>query len=91
MADIGLRGSFARTEAFILLLQASSWIMQRCYPYIAAFFAPPETLTELQNDANFPAKGYDIHHIVEKALRLTPMAFPKVFGTRQKTGCASRR
>ena len=55
------------TEAFILLLQASSWIMQRCYPYIAAFFAPPETLTELQNDANFPAKGYDIHHIVEKA------------------------
>lgn len=55
------------TEAFILLLQASSWIMQQCYPYIASFFAPAETLTELQNDANFPAKGYDIHHIVEKA------------------------
>lgn len=55
------------TEAFILLLQASSWIMQQCYPYIAAFFAPAETLTELQNDANVPAKGYDIHHIVEQA------------------------
>ena len=54
------------TEAFISLLQASSWIMQQCYPYIAAFFTPPETLTKLQNDANFPAKGYDIHHIVEK-------------------------
>ena len=55
------------TEAFILLLQASSWIMEKCYPYIAAFFTPPKTLDELQSDANVPAKGYEIHHIVEKA------------------------
>ena len=41
--------------------------MEKCYPYIVAFFMPPKTLDELQSDANVPAKGYEIHHIVEKA------------------------
>jgi hypothetical protein len=55
------------TAVFISLLQASSWIMEQCYPYIAAYFTPPKTLEQLQWDANFPQKGYENHHLVEKA------------------------
>ncbi len=53
--------------AFLALLQTSSWIAEQCLPYIEAYFTPPETLEKLQRDANFPAKGYAIHHVGEKA------------------------
>jgi hypothetical protein len=53
--------------AFLAILQASSWIAEQCLPYIEAYFTPPKTLEELQHDANFPEKGYDIHHTGEKA------------------------
>jgi hypothetical protein len=53
--------------AFLAILQASSWIAEQCLPYIEAYFTQPKTLEELQHDANFPEKGYDIHHTGEKA------------------------
>lgn len=65
--ETALAISDPEARVFLSLLQASSWILEQCYPYIAAFFTPPKTLRELQDDANFPAKGYDIHHIVERA------------------------
>lgn len=54
------------TEAFLLALQASSWILQQCYPYIVAYFTPPKTLEELQNGAKSRARGYEVHHNAEK-------------------------
>jgi hypothetical protein len=60
-------GAAPELETFLLLLQASAWIAEQCYPYIAAYFTPPETLQELQQDAQTPMKGYDIHHFVESS------------------------
>ncbi|WP_297299252.1 hypothetical protein [uncultured Methylovirgula sp.] len=55
------------TEAFLLALQASSWILQQCYPYIVAYFTPPKTLEELQDGAKSRARGYEVHLNAEKA------------------------
>jgi hypothetical protein len=35
-------------------------------PYISAYFDEPKTIEELQNAVALPARGYDIHHVVEK-------------------------
>jgi len=77
------------TEAFLLALQASSWILQQCYPYIAAYFTPPKTLEELQNDAKTRAKGYEVHHNSEKGQAMQ-RGFQKVYGIHPKTGCVCR-
>ncbi len=35
-------------------------------PYVSAYLDEPQTLEELQKRVSTPAKGYDIHHIVEQ-------------------------
>jgi hypothetical protein len=50
---------------FVNVLDAAYW-GYKAYPYIKAYLDPPMTLTELQAAASKPARGYDIHHIVEK-------------------------
>ena len=46
-------------------VEAGSWIYDH-KEEINSFFDPPESLEELQEAANHPEKGYDIHHIVER-------------------------
>lgn len=48
------------------VLDAASWIHE-AYPYISAYLDAPKTLEELQDAVSDTQKGYDIHHIVEKA------------------------
>ncbi|HLN23799.1 MAG TPA: hypothetical protein VK558_07420 [Patescibacteria group bacterium] len=42
-------------------------VADAAYPYVKAYFDPPQTLEELQQAANSPESGYEIHHIVEQA------------------------
>jgi hypothetical protein len=58
--------SDAEAVAFFALLSATSWVAEKCLPYIEAYFSPPKTLKQLQIDAYFPAPGYEIHHVGEQ-------------------------
>jgi hypothetical protein len=49
----------------VALLDTAAWLYQYL-PYINAYLDPPQTLEELQNLANQPKKGYEIHHIAEQ-------------------------
>jgi hypothetical protein len=43
-------------------IEVGSW----AYPYIKSYFDAPKSLQELQEAANDPEQGYQIHHIVEQ-------------------------
>lgn len=47
------------------LFEAGIWLYEEFAPYIEAYWDDPATLEELQRNARFPAKGYDIHHVNE--------------------------
>lgn len=47
------------------LVEGASWLME-FEPYISTYFDEPKTLDQLQNGVALPARGYDIHHVVEK-------------------------
>jgi hypothetical protein len=55
----------APIHAFMLVYEAASWL-DTDRPLVEAYYAPPKTLPELQEDALTPKSGYDIHHVVEK-------------------------
>jgi hypothetical protein len=57
-----LRGSVGHV---LNLFEVASWVHE-FVPYIAAYADPAKTLEELQQAVATPAKGYDIHHIVEQ-------------------------
>jgi hypothetical protein len=49
----------------LMLIDGAQWLHDYL-PYISAYIDPPQTLDELQNLANQPKKGYEIHHIAEQ-------------------------
>jgi hypothetical protein len=51
---------------FINALEAAYWAY-RAYSYVNSYLDPPKALDELQRAVKNPAKGYDIHHIVEQS------------------------
>ncbi len=57
LAELG-----ASAAAYVL---KDSWLYE-AFPYISAYLDAPRTLGELHELAASPAKGYDIHHIVEQ-------------------------
>ncbi len=48
-----------------IAVEAGSWIYEH-KEEISSFFDPPKSLKELQDAANTPEKGYDVHHVVER-------------------------
>ena len=67
LRNIAIRVIAARLGPGIFVAaEAGSWIYDH-KEEISAYFDPPKTLDELQKDAEFPEKGYDIHHVVERA------------------------
>lgn len=50
---------------FILALEATDWLSQ-FLPLIYSYLDPPKTVEELQEAAQDPRPGYDVHHIVEQ-------------------------
>jgi hypothetical protein len=49
----------------LALLQIAEWLYEYL-PYINAYLDKPKTLDQLNDLANDPQRGYDIHHIVEQ-------------------------
>jgi hypothetical protein len=47
-------------------MEVASWLIEEGAPYIEAYADPPKSLEELQDAVSTPARGYDIHHIVEQ-------------------------
>jgi hypothetical protein len=50
---------------YLVALQTAAWLHEYV-PYVTAYLQPPETWSELQQDALKPQRGYDIHHVVEQ-------------------------
>ncbi len=50
-----------------LMVEASVAAAEWLAPYVNAYLDPPKSLAELQEAANNPQTGYDIHHIVEQS------------------------
>ncbi len=61
-----------------ILLQTGLDLAERAYPYVQAYFDPPQTLEELQEAALDPQPGYDVHHVVEGATAMDPSEAARV-------------
>ena len=47
------------------VIEVGSWVYEYA-PYVQAYFDSPKTLAELRDAVATPARGYDIHHLVER-------------------------
>jgi len=66
LRNILVRGLARRFGPYIwIAAEAGSWIYDH-KEEINSYFDPPKSLQELQDAANSPEKGYDIHHVVER-------------------------
>jgi hypothetical protein len=66
LRNIAVRALARRLGPYIwIAAEAGSWIYDH-RAEINSYFDPPKSLEELQDAANHPEKGYDIHHIVER-------------------------
>jgi hypothetical protein len=66
LRNILIRNLARRLGPYIwVAAEAGSWIYDH-KEEINSYFDPPRSLEELQDAANSPEKGYDIHHIVER-------------------------
>ena len=54
------------TVATLLNIFELAYWGYKAAPYIKAYLDPPKSLEELQRAVSNPARGYDIHHNVEK-------------------------
>lgn len=50
----------------VLNLLDAAQILEEAYPYIRSYLDLPKSLDELQSAVSYPAKGYQIHHVVEQ-------------------------
>jgi len=50
----------------LTVIEMASWLAE-AYPYLRAYFDGPNSLAELQAGVANPRRGYDVHHIVERA------------------------
>lgn len=55
----------ANPGVLITAIEGAYW-GYKAYPYIKAYLDPPRLLEELQRSVGNSAKGYDVHHIVER-------------------------
>lgn len=58
--------AFGPAVGTILNLLDAAQILDEAYPYIRSYLDLPKSLNELQSTVSSPAKGYQIHHIVEQ-------------------------
>lgn len=55
----------SRSASLFWLLEAADWLSQ-LLPWIYSYADAPKTLEELQDAAQSPQPGYNVHHIVEQ-------------------------
>lgn len=65
-ARIVFRTPLGPVGAIITVVEVARWLHEY-YPYIQAYQDPPKSIGELQRAVSQREKGYDIHHIVERA------------------------
>ncbi|TCT04408.1 hypothetical protein [Aquabacter spiritensis] len=53
--------------AYTVILETTIWFAERYSPSINAYLAAPKTLDALRADVDVPARGTDVHHLVERA------------------------
>ena len=53
-----------------MILEIGLNLAERAYPFVQAYFEPPQTLDALQAAALDPQPGYDVHHVVERGTAL---------------------
>jgi hypothetical protein len=61
----GLQAANIEAPGLGLLLEIGLDLAERAYPFVQAYFDPPQTLEALQEAALDPPPGYDVHHVVE--------------------------
>lgn len=59
------RGVPSEVKLLINIIEASVWLYEY-YPIIKSYSDPPKPLDELKKLVSSPARGYEIHHIVEQ-------------------------
>jgi len=67
----GLLAAEIAAPEVMVALEIGFALVEFALPYIKAYFDPPKLLAELNQAANDPQPGYDIHHIVEQATAAT--------------------
>jgi hypothetical protein len=65
LVEAGLRAVNIEAPGLGLMLEISLNLAERAFPFIRAYFDPPQTLDALQEAALDPQPGYDVHHVVE--------------------------
>ena len=65
LIEAGLRTLNVEAPGLGLLLQIGESLAQRAYPYVKAYFDPPQSLEGLQEAALDAQPGYDFHHLPE--------------------------
>jgi hypothetical protein len=66
VAKLALQATAGRARLILEGLELAAWVIEEGGAYIEAYADPPKSLEELQDAVSAPARGYDIHHIVEQ-------------------------
>jgi hypothetical protein len=66
LIEAGLAAADITAPEVVIPLQLGVEVGSWAYPFIKAYFDGPKSLEELQEAANDPQVGYEIHHIVEQ-------------------------
>ena len=66
VARLTFEATLGKVRRILDAIEAASWLIEEGAPYIEAYADPPKSLEELQDAVSTPARGYDIHHIVEQ-------------------------
>ena len=67
LARAALEATGVTAPEIAVALEIGERLAQAAWPYIRAYFDPPQSLADLNSAANDPQAGYDVHHIVERA------------------------
>ena len=71
LARSGLLAAEIAAPEVMIGLEIGFALAEFALPYIKAYFVPPKSLAELNQAADDPQLGYDVHHIVEQATAAT--------------------
>ena len=66
VARLAFEATLGKVRRILDAMEAALWLIEEGAPYIEAYADPPKSLEELQDAVSTPARGYDIHHIVEQ-------------------------
>ena len=66
VARLTFEATLGKVQRILDAMEVASWLIEEGAPYIEAYADPPKSLEELRDAVSTPARGYDIHHIVEQ-------------------------